>query len=148
MTLDEGPSLAGAAVLVIEDGPTVTHGGMAFGAGTVAARGPVSACRSTRGRTPSARSRASSATTRTWATSCRRWATPTSSSRSSRRRSTRIDCDAVITGTPIDLGRLIDSVHPIRHVGYELEEIGTPDLEAVLQPLVQRIRATTHALTS
>ena len=33
-----GPSLAGAAVLVIEDGPTVTHGGMPFGAGTVAAQ--------------------------------------------------------------------------------------------------------------
>ena len=38
VTLDEGPSLAGAAVLVIEDGPTVTHGGMPFGAGTVAAQ--------------------------------------------------------------------------------------------------------------
>ncbi len=36
--LDDGPSLAGRRVLVIEDGPTVTHGGMPFGAGAVAAR--------------------------------------------------------------------------------------------------------------
>ena len=34
ITLGEGPSLNQAAVLVIEDGPTVTHGGMPFGAGT------------------------------------------------------------------------------------------------------------------
>ena len=37
VTLGEGPSLAGKRVLVIEDGPTITHGGMPFGAGTVAA---------------------------------------------------------------------------------------------------------------
>ena len=38
VTLDPGPDLAGKRVLVIEDGPTLTHGGMSFGAGTVAAR--------------------------------------------------------------------------------------------------------------
>ena len=38
VTLSPGPSLAGRRVLVIEDGPTITHGGMPFGAGTVAAR--------------------------------------------------------------------------------------------------------------
>ena len=37
-TLDPGPSIAGLRALVIEDGPTITHGGMPFGAGTVAAR--------------------------------------------------------------------------------------------------------------
>src|SRR5579872_109827 len=36
--LEDGPSLAGCRVLVVEDGPTLTHGGMPFGAGTVAAR--------------------------------------------------------------------------------------------------------------
>ena len=38
VTLDPGPPLAGLRVLVVEDGPTLTHGGMTFGAGTVAAR--------------------------------------------------------------------------------------------------------------
>ena len=37
VTLEPGPSLEGKRVLVVEDGPTLTHGGMAFGAGTVAA---------------------------------------------------------------------------------------------------------------
>ena len=47
-------------------------------------------------------------------------------------------CDVVITGTPIDLGRLIDSKHPIRHARYELKEIGSPTLGEVLAPLVAR----------
>src|SRR5690606_34806959 len=38
VTLEPGPSLAGRRVLVVEDGPTITHGGMPFGAGSVAAR--------------------------------------------------------------------------------------------------------------
>ena len=38
VTLEHGPSLVGAAVLVVEDGPTITHGGMPFGAGMVAAQ--------------------------------------------------------------------------------------------------------------
>src|SRR5579864_8047425 len=37
-TLQDGPPLRGRRVLVIEDGPTLTHGGMSFGAGTVAAQ--------------------------------------------------------------------------------------------------------------
>ena len=37
VSLEPGPPLAGRRVLVVEDGPTLTHGGMAFGAGTVAA---------------------------------------------------------------------------------------------------------------
>src|SRR5690606_19947728 len=38
VSLEPGPSLAGARVLVVEDGPTITHGEMPYGAGTVAAR--------------------------------------------------------------------------------------------------------------
>ena len=49
------------------------------------------------------------------------------------------ECDVVVTGTPIDLGRLIDSKVPIRHARYELKEIGTPTLAEVLAPLGARI---------
>jgi len=52
----------------------------------------------------------------------------------------------VITGTPIDLGRLIESKHPIRHARYELKEIGSPTLEEILAPLVAKETAMT-ALT-
>jgi predicted GTPase len=48
------------------------------------------------------------------------------------------DCDVVVTGTPIDLGRLIHSCHPIRHVRYELEEVGAPTIADVLVPIVAR----------
>jgi len=42
----------------------------------------------------------------------------------------------VVKGTPIDLGRPITSKHPIRHVRYELEELGTPTLTEVLEPIL------------
>jgi predicted GTPase len=47
------------------------------------------------------------------------------------------DCDVVVTGTPIDLARLITCRHPIRHVRYELRELGAPTLADVLQPIVE-----------
>jgi predicted GTPase len=49
-----------------------------------------------------------------------------------------VECDAVIAGTPIDLGRIIDSRHPIREVTYTLEDLGTPRLTDVLAPIVAR----------
>ena len=49
-----------------------------------------------------------------------------------------VDCDVVVTGTPIDLARLITSRHPIRHARYELEETGTPTIESVLEQVVAR----------
>jgi predicted GTPase len=45
----------------------------------------------------------------------------------------------VVTGTPIDLGRLIESRHPIRQVRYELEELGQPTIADVLAPVVARV---------
>jgi len=45
-----------------------------------------------------------------------------------------VECDVVVSGTPIDLGRLLDVGHPLRHATYELREIGRPDLTDVLRP--------------
>jgi len=58
----------------------------------------------------------------------------------------RADCDVVVTGTPIDLGRLIRSRHPIRHVHYELEEVGTPTIADILDPIVGRSTPTRSEL--
>jgi predicted GTPase len=55
------------------------------------------------------------------------------------------ECDVVVTGTPIDLGRLIDSRHPIRHVRYELEEVGSPTIADVLAPVVAKAAQTVGA---
>ena len=45
----------------------------------------------------------------------------------------RIECDLVVSGTPIDLGRLIETHKRILRVNYDLEEIGTPDLKEILK---------------
>jgi predicted GTPase len=44
----------------------------------------------------------------------------------------RVDCDAVVIGTPIDLGRIIKIDKPHVRCTYSLEEIGKPDLATVL----------------
>jgi predicted GTPase len=43
------------------------------------------------------------------------------------------DCQLVVSGTPIDLSRLIETHKPILPVRYELDEIGHPNLEDVLK---------------
>ena len=50
------------------------------------------------------------------------------------------DCDVVVTGTPVDLSRLVGMGHPVRRVSYELREIGSPTLTDVLAPFVDKWR--------
>jgi predicted GTPase len=45
----------------------------------------------------------------------------------------KADCDLVVSGTPINLGRLINTNKRILRVTYTLEEIGSPDLKEVLK---------------
>ncbi len=137
--LDSGPSLSGKRVLVIEDGPTITHGGMPFGAGMVAARHA--------GATPvDPRSAAAGSIAETLA----RFphigpvvpAMGYSDAQIGDLQATinAVDCDAVIAGTPVDLGRIIESLHPVRQVTYSLEELDTPRLSDVLAPIVAQVR--------
>jgi len=46
-----------------------------------------------------------------------------------------------VTGTPIDLGRIVDVGHPQRRATYELREIGHPDLSDALAPVLSRLGA-------
>ncbi len=134
VTLGPGPSLQGQRVLVVEDGPTITHGGMPFGAGTVAARAAgareivdprpvaVGSIADTFARYPGigpvlpamgygkAQLDELAATAR------------------------RTECDVVVIGTPFDLTRIADLGHPARQAAYELREIGEPTLADVLAP--------------
>jgi predicted GTPase len=134
--LEPGPDLLGRTVLVVDDGPTLTHGEMPFGAGLVAARlAGASAI-------VDPRPYAVGSLEDTFAT----WPQLTnvlpamgySEAQLAELEQTinAVDCDVVVTGTPIDLGRLITSRHPIRHVRYELEEVGVYDLAEVLEPIV------------
>jgi predicted GTPase len=46
------------------------------------------------------------------------------------------DCDAVVIGTPIDLGRIVKIDKPSTRVFYDLQEIGKPDLDDVLDTFI------------
>jgi predicted GTPase len=139
--LDPGPELRGRRVLVVEDGPTLTHGEMPFGAGLVAAR-EAGAAAIVDPRPYALGSIA--ATIEAWP----RLGTVLPAMGYSDDQLAELeatinaaDCDVVVTSTPIDLGRLIESRHPIRHVRYELEEVGTPTLADVLNPIVALVEA-------
>lgn len=137
--LEAGPDLLGRTVLVVDDGPTLTHGEMPFGAGLVAAR------RAGAARIADPRPMAVGSLRDVF----EKWPQLTNvlpamgysdeQLRDLEQTINAVDCDAVVTGTPIDLGRLIESRHPIRHVRYELEEIGHPTITEILEPVVTKV---------
>ena len=49
----------------------------------------------------------------------------------------RTECDIVVTGTPIDIRRLIDVDKPVLRVRYELQEIGKPDLRDIIEKFLK-----------
>jgi predicted GTPase len=136
--LEDGPDLAGKTVLVVDDGPTLTHGEMPFGAGLVAARQAGAA------RIADPRPAAVGSLHDVF----ERWPQLTNvlpamgysdeQLHELEQTINGVECDVVVTGTPMDLERLIDSRHPIRHVRYELEEIGHPTIEDVLAPVLTK----------
>ncbi len=142
--LQPGETILGKRVLVVDDGPTLTHGGMAFGAGTVAARNSgaatlvdprpfaVGSIKETLDRWPHLEN-----VLPAMGYSGRQL-------HDLQETINAADCDVVVTGTPIDLSRLIESRHPIRHVTYDLEEVGHPTLADVLAPIL----GTLHLMTS
>ncbi len=141
VTLEPGPDLTGARVLVVEDGPTVTHGGMPFGAGVVAAR---------------AAGAFALVDPRAWAVgqiaeTFERYpgigallpAMGYGEQQLADLEATikAVDCDVVVTGTPIDLGHIIDPGHPVRHARYEYADAGAPTLADALRPFIDAVTA-------
>ena len=142
--LQSGDAILGKRVLVVDDGPTLTHGGMAFGAGTVAARNAGAA--SLVDPRPFAVGTIKE-TLEQWPHLVDVLPAMGYSGRQLHDLQETInaaDCDVVVTGTPIDLSRLIESRHPIRHATYDLEEVGHPTLEEVLAPIL----GTLHLMTT
>jgi len=138
--LEDGASIIGARVLVVDDGPTLTHGGMPFGAGTVAAR-QGGALELVDPRPFAVGSIAEVLAKYPEIDSLPAMGYSPEQLHELEETINAATCDVVITGTPIDLGRLIESRHPIRHARYELKEIGSPTLEDVLAPLGARVAA-------
>jgi predicted GTPase len=130
--VEGGAELAGRRVLAVEDGPTLTHGGMPFGAAAVAARDHGAEL-------VDPRPFAVGSIARTFE------AYPSigpvlpamgyGDEQIAELRETieRADVDAVLIGTPIDLRRLIELSRPALRVTYSLREIGSPTLADVLR---------------
>lgn len=138
ISVEGGEIIAGKSVLVIEDGPTLTHGEMSFGAGILAAK---------------AHDAAEIIDPKPYAVGSiievyKKFphighllpAMGYSDQQIEELKKT-IDatpCDLVIVGTPIDLGRVIDLGKPYVRVKYELREITKPDLTECLMPIIKK----------
>lgn len=131
--VDDPAAIRGKRVLVVEDGPTVTHGEMAYGAGFVAAnkfgaRAIVDP-----------RPYAVGSIQATYAKYPRTGAVLPAmgySDKQIQELETTINAapvDLVLIATPIDLRRVIRIKHPTDRVRYELQEIGQPTLADLLQ---------------
>jgi predicted GTPase len=131
--VDDPMAIRGKRVLVVEDGPTLTHGEMAIGAGWVAAR------RFGAAEIIDPRPFAVGTIAETY----KKY--PTTGAvlpamgygdgqmRELEQTINQSNADLVIIGTPIDLGRILDLNIPSQRVRYELQEIGTPTVEGMLR---------------
>ncbi len=135
--VDDPKKIHGRRALVIEDGPTLTHGEMQYGAGTLAAQ------------------RFGAETI----VDPRHWAQGTIRDTFEKYPNTgpllpamgygekqvrdleatinAVDCDVVVIGTPIDLNRIIQINKPTVRVSYDLMEKGAPNLNTVLDAFLK-----------
>ncbi len=131
--LEGNESIKGKRVVIVEDGPTVTHGGMSYGAGYVAAmkwgakeiispypyavgtiKDTYEKYKQTRNVLPAM------------------GYSPTQI-KELEETINRIPADLVVIGTPIDLRRVVKLNKPAVRIRYELEEIGKPNLEDIIK---------------
>lgn len=136
--VDNPSIIKGKKVLVVEDGPTLTHGGMKLGAGTVAAlkfgAGELVDPRPfTVGKL--------SETFKIYPNIGILLPAMGYGEQQLKDLETTInntECDSVVIGTPIDLNRIIKINKPNTRVYYDLQEIGYPDFEGVLDDFVKK----------
>ena len=133
ITVDDPKLVEGKKVLVVEDGPTLTHGNMAYGAGTIAAK----------------RLKASEILDpRPYAVGSIKAAFKEYAHlgpllpamgygkeqiRELEETINATPCDVVVIGTPVDLRRVLNLNKPSVRVKYELQEVSKPDLEDILE---------------
>ncbi len=131
--VDDPEAIRGKRVLVIEDGPTLTHGEMAYGAGWVAAR------RFGAAEIVDPRPFAVASIAATYQKYPKTGAIlPAMGYGEAQMRDleatiNQADVDLIISATPIDLTRVIKVNKPMQRVRYELQEIGKPTLEDILK---------------
>ena len=132
LTIEGDVDLAGKRVLVVEDGPTLTHGEMTYGAGVVAA------LRMGAEELVDPRPWATGKLAETFelypeiGTLLPAMGYGDEQVADLEKTINAVDCDAVVIGTPIDLNRIVKIDKPNVRVKYELQEIGEPNLEQLL----------------
>lgn len=137
ITVDKPELVRGKRVLVIEDGPTLTHGEMGYGSGIIAtqrygAQEIVDAKPAARG------SLVETFKHFPWVDR----ALPAMGYSEAQLKDLGatlnvVDCDTIIVASPVDLGRLIALPKPHCRVRYDLEEIGHPGLAEVLSDFLR-----------
>lgn len=131
--VQNGEDISGKKVLVVEDGPTLTHGEMRYGAGVIAA----TKYRASQIVDPRPFAAGSIKKTFQKFTHLDRVlpAMGYGNQQIAELEQTidKADCDLVVVATPIDLSRLIRTNKRMLRVTYELEEIGSPNLEEILK---------------
>jgi predicted GTPase len=138
LLVENSSAIRHSRVLVIEDGPTLTHGNMEYGAGVLAAdkygaREIIDPRQYTVGSIAETFQHYPSIGPLLPAMGYG----PEQMSDLAETIN-RIDCDLVLIATPIDLRRVIDIKHPCCRVGYELQEIGRPNLSDALKEIIER----------
>jgi predicted GTPase len=138
ITLSDPDAVRGKRALVIEDGPTVTHGGMPYGAGAIAAH-DAGAATLVDPRPSAVGSIASTLTAYPHLTEV----LPAMGYSAEQLRDLELtiaesDCDVVIVATPIDLSRLISIPHPTVRATYAVTDASEPTLDDIVDAFCQR----------
>ncbi len=138
IVVDDPELIRGKRVLVVEDGPTLTHGEMRYGAGTIAAK--QFGARELVDPRPYA--------VRSIAETFQKYPNTgillpamgygTKQVRDLEETINQVPCDTVVIGTPIDLRRVVSMNKPSVRVQYSLAEVGKPDLQDILQEFLRK----------
>ena len=140
ITVDKPEVIRDKRVLVIEDGPTLTHGEMKIGAGIVAAR------RFSAAEIVDPRPYAVGKLAETFKLYPNIGTLLPAMGYGKKQVNDlavtikKTKCDSVLIATPIDLGKLIKIKKPTARVEYSMQEIGHPDMADILEPLVRKIK--------
>lgn len=138
VSLGPGESIEGKRVLVVEDGPTLTHGQMEYGAGVVAA---------TQGGARELVDPRPNAVGSIRATFEKyrhlRQLLPAMGYSDHQRQELeetihRTTCDVILIATPVNLGLILNIDKPFRRVGYEVQELGQPRLTDLLGSFLEK----------
>ena len=133
LIVDNPDLILGKRVLVIEDGPTLTHGGMTFGAGIVAAK------KYGASQIVDPRPWVKGSIAETYrkypgiGTLLPAMGYGSEQIKDLEKTIQAVECDTVVIGTPIDLSKVVRIHKPFVRIKYRLQEIGEPTLDDVLK---------------